>query len=401
MKKLKESEVSYRDLAEKYEAVVSNIREIIFQLDQDGKILYVNNSWEKITGFEVQESLGKYILEFLKEGEVRGINSQIHAKLLNGEFYFITKDLKTKIVEFSMLPLFDKKGKMYGYAGSINDITERKQQELLIKAGKQYVESLNWKLEKRIKEEVTKNREKDHILIQHSRLAAMGEMIASIGHQWRQPLNSLSLLIQDVSEALEFGEIDDQYIDRFTKESMIQIKHMSRTINDFRKFYKPNKEKSPFSVGNSIEDALSIFSSSLKNHAIAVEFVYRGQQMAYGFPNEYSQVVLNILTNARDAFIQKDVKDRKMIIKIVEKGEYTTAEFTDNAGGIEPALLNKVFEPYFTTRNHGTGLGLYMTKMILENMNGSVSVDNIGDGARFCISVPKKTAAIKPELISV
>ena len=277
--------------------------------------------------------------------------------------------------------------------------SEKNYQELLKKY--ELVVNQNRYLEKRIQEEVTKNKQKDHILIEQSRLAAMGGMVASIGHQWRQPLNNLSLLIHDVREALEFGEIDDQYIDRFTRESMLQIKHMSRTINDFRKFYKPNKEKILFSVGDSIEEALSIFSMSLKNHGIQVEFEYRGQQMAYGYPNEYSQVVLNILTNARDAFVQKDINNRKIRINISETGEIVTAEFIDNAGGIEPTLLKKVFDPYFTTRQNGTGLGLYLTEMILKKMNGSVSVDNTGDGARFCVSVPKITAAIKPEVVSV
>ncbi|ETI66713.1 sensor histidine kinase [Neobacillus vireti] len=256
-------------------------------------------------------------------------------------------------------------------------------------------------LEKRLQEEVVKNKQKDTILIEQSRLAAMGGMVASIGHQWRQPLNNLSLMMHDVREALEFGEIDNQYIDRFTRESMQQIKHMARTINDFRKFYKPNKEKSFFSVGDSIEEALSIFSLSLKNHGIQVEFEYRGQQMAYGYPNEYSQVVLNILTNARDAFVQKGISHRKLVIKIGESGKFIKSEFIDNAGGIEPTLLKKVFDPYFTTRPQGSGLGLYMTKMILENMNGSVTVENTGDGARFCLSVPKVSAAIEQELLTV
>ena len=262
-------------------------------------------------------------------------------------------------------------------------------------------EATNRNLEKKIKDEVEKNRQKDHLLIQHSRLAAIGEMIASIGHQWRQPLNSLSLIIQDVREEFEFGQLDEIYIDNFTKESMIQIKHMSRTINDFRKFYKPNNEKSPFSIGSSIEDALSIFSPSLKYCGIEIEFEYRGELMAYGFPNEYSQVVLNILTNARDAFVLKDIKNRKIKIQLSETLKFVTAEFTDNAGGIEPALLNKIFDPYFTTRPHGTGLGLYMTKMIIENMNGLVTVENHDAGARFCLSIPKVNEAVKPELVSV
>jgi len=277
--------------------------------------------------------------------------------------------------------------------------SKKNYQELLKKY--ELVVLQNRYLEKRIQEEVVKNNLKDNILLEQSRLAAMGGMVASIGHQWRQPLNNLSLLIHDVREALEFGEIDDQYIDRFTRESMLQIKHMSRTINDFRKFYKPNKDKSTFSVGDSIEEALSIFSLSLKNHGIQVEFEYRGQQMAYGYPNEFSQVVLNILTNARDAFVQKDIRHRKLCIKIGESGEFVTAEFIDNAGGIEPPLLQKVFDPYFTTRPNGTGLGLYLTKMILEKMNGAISVENTGNGAKFCLSVPKITAAIKQELVSV
>ena len=184
-------------------------------------------------------------------------------------------------------------------------------------------------------------------------------------------------------------------------KACMQIQHMARTINDFRKFYKPNKEKSIFSVGDSIEEALSIFSLSLKNHGIQVEFEYRGQQMAYGYPNEYSQVVLNILTNARDAFVQKDISHRKLAIKIGESGKFIKTEFIDNAGGIEPILLKKVFDPYFTTRSQGTGLGLYMTKMILENMNGSVSAENTGDGARFSLSVPKVSTAIEQELLTV
>jgi signal transduction histidine kinase len=122
--------------------------------------------------------------------------------------------------------------------------------------------------------------------------------------------------------------------------------------------------------------------------------------MAYGFPNEYSQVVLNILTNARDAFVNRDIKNRKIRIKITETEEYIIAEFIDNAGGIEKEIINMVFDPYFTTRAHGTGLGLYMTKMILENMNGRVKVDNTDDGASFSLFVPKATSVIIPELAS-
>lgn len=220
----------------------------------------------------------------------------------------------------------------------------------------------------------------------------MGEIIASIGYQWRQPLNSLSLLIQDVSEAQEFNEINDQYINRFTKESMALIKHMSRSINDFRKLYQPNKEKTVFSLSEAIEDALSIFSLSLNNHSIHVHFEYGGQHEVIGFRNEFIQVVLNILMNARDALITHNVDNRNICIKIAEDHWFYMTEIIDNGGGIEPYLLDKIFDPYFTTRPDGTGLGLFMTKIILESINGIVKAENTGNGARLCLFVPKAGA---------
>jgi signal transduction histidine kinase len=245
-------------------------------------------------------------------------------------------------------------------------------------------------LESRVAEEAAKNRQKDHFLLHHSRFVSMGEMITSIGYQWQQPLNSLLLLIQDVREALQFGEINDHYIDTFTKEGMIEINYMSRTINDFRKFYQPTKQKCTFSISDCIEKALSICSYSLKIHDIHVEFEYREEHMAYGFPNEYSQAVLTLLTNARYAFITNKANKRILAIKISTEGSCIVVDFTDNAGVIEPLMLSRVFEPDLTTRNiDTTGIGLYMTKIMIENMDGSVTVKNTGEGAQFRLSVPK------------
>ncbi len=261
-----------------------------------------------------------------------------------------------------------------------------------VESNNQYVENVNLELKKRIHNEKHRHSQKDHILIQQSRLAAMGEMIASIGYQWRQPLNNLSLLIQDVSEAQEFAEINDKYITRFTKESMVLIKQMSRSINDFRKFYQQNKEKTAFSLSESIEEALSIFSLNLTNHSIHVHFEYRGQHRVFGYQNEFIQVFLQILMNARDAFVINNVKSRKICIKIDEDEWFYMTEIIDNGGGIDLSLLDKIFHPYFTTKTNGTGLGLYMTKIVLENMNGSVKAENTGDGARFLLFVPKVAA---------
>jgi phosphoglycerate-specific signal transduction histidine kinase len=232
-------------------------------------------------------------------------------------------------------------------------------------------------LENSVNEETVKNRQMDHILFEHSKLGSLGEMMTSIGHQCRQPLNSLSLLIQDVREALQFGEINDQYIETFTKESMIQIKQMSRTIHDFQKFYQPNKEHCHFSVSDSIEDALSIFSFSIKSQDIHVNFEYREQHLAYGFPNEFRHVVLNILIHSRDAFIKNEVKNRKLDIKIDSEGSFLVIDFINNAGSIE--------------------LDLFSTKLMIE---GSVKVENTVDGERFTLLVPKEASEINSLLVT-
>lgn len=397
MKKNNKSEESYRNLAEKYEAIINNLQEVIFQLDSQGNILFLNNSWEKLTCFTIEESKGKKILDFIILEELKDCKSDIKDRVFKQELSILTKNKETKMVELTMIPLFSQNGKMDGFSGTIHDVTMRKEQEHLLKAGKQYVELFNRKLETKINEEITKNRKKDHLLIQQSRMVAMEELIESISHQWRQPLNCLSLLIQDVKEALEFGEINHQYIDGFTRESMIQIKQLSDTINDFRKIYRPTMEASLFSLSSAIEDALSIFTSSLKNHNIHIQFEYRGQQNVIGCQNEFSQAVLNILINARDAFIEHNVKNRMITIKIEEGSEVYSIHFTDNAGGIEASFVKKIFDPYFLTKSKGQGfgLGLFVTRMILENMNGSIHMENINDGARFSIFVPKIIGAVQ------
>jgi signal transduction histidine kinase len=166
---------------------------------------------------------------------------------------------------------------------------------------------------------------------------------------------------------------------------------MSRTINDVRKLYQTNKEKCSFSISDSIEEALLVFFSILKNQDIHVDFEYRGLQIAYGVPSEFSQIVLHILTSAREDFDRNHIQSRKMKIQICTQENLIVVKFTDNAGCIDSAQISKLFEPNFTTNEHGTGNGngLYITKMIIEKMNGFVKVNNSEDGARFSLSIPK------------
>ncbi|MDQ1002392.1 signal transduction histidine kinase [Neobacillus niacini] len=164
---------------------------------------------------------------------------------------------------------------------------------------------------------------------------------------------------------------------------------MSNTTYNFRKFDRVNNAECSFSVSDSIEEALSIFISSIKNHDIHVDFEYRGLQMVYGFPTVFSQIILHILINVRETFDTNNISNRKLKIQISNDKDFIVVEFTDNAGGIDPALISKLSEPYFTTKEHGTGNGLYITKLYIEKMNGFFKVQNTEDGSRFILSVPK------------
>jgi signal transduction histidine kinase len=161
------------------------------------------------------------------------------------------------------------------------------------------------------------------------------------------------------------------------------------TKHDLRKFYRTRREKCSFSVSDSIEDALSIFFSSLKNHVIQVDFEYRGLQMGFGIPNEFSQIVLHILTNIREAFDANNILTRKLKIQISSTENFIVVQFTDNAGGIDPAHISKLFDSNYSSDEQGTGMGLYITKMIIENMDGHLHLENTSEGSCFVLSVPK------------
>lgn len=248
---------------------------------------------------------------------------------------------------------------------------------------------LNETLEQRVADEAAKNREKDHLLIQQSRLAAVGEMIGNIAHQWRQPINTLTLLLANIKDAYEFNELDKDYLDKSVKEGQMIIQRMSTTIDDFRNFFRPNKEKSCFSVNEVVANALRILDAAFRNSSIAIFMKGDENVMAYGYRNEYSQVLVNILVNAKDVLQERKVAGGCVHITISCRDALSEVAIEDNAGGIPSEVLPRIFDPYFTTREKGTGIGLYMSKMIIENnMGGRIAACNTGDGAQLSIVVP-------------
>lgn len=268
-------------------------------------------------------------------------------------------------------------------------ILEGKAEERLLARQKE-IESLNLNLERRVREEVQKSRDKDAVMIKQSRLAAMGEMIGNIAHQWRQPLNALNILLYNIMEFCENKNLDDKEFDSLIAKGNSLIEKMSMTIDDFRKFFKPDKEKRKFSINQTIKYSLSLFNASFKYHHISAEVVENKELFSIGFPNEYSQVILNILSNAKDSIVAKRISG-KLKIEILQKESTAIVKIEDNGGGISENIMDRIFDPYYTTKDEGegVGIGLYMSKMIIEkHMNGHITAQNSGVGAEFEIITP-------------
>lgn len=235
---------------------------------------------------------------------------------------------------------------------------------------------------------VKEKNEKEKLLIHQSKLASMGEMINNIAHQWRQPLTHLGFINMNLQLAYEDDPLDKKYLNEKIEESNAQLDFMSKTIDNFRDFYKPNKQKELFYISVAVKKALEIMEPIFESYKINFEFNLIKDKQINAYENEYSQVVLNILTNAKDVLISRQIGNPQITIIIDEKNDLSITSIFDNAGGIENKYMNHIFDPYFTTKQKGSGIGLYMSKMIIEShFKGKIKVFNEKNGAIFIIEV--------------
>ncbi|MCD4758526.1 MAG: PAS domain S-box protein [Arcobacteraceae bacterium] len=248
------------------------------------------------------------------------------------------------------------------------------------------------KLKKQVEIEVAKRSEQHEVMCHQSRLAAMGEMIDSIAHQWRQPLNSLGIIIQGLRHISTQKDIDVKFLKEIEVEIMEKVNYMSQTIDDFSMFFRISKQKEKFDVLKSIQDAIRLIDIQLKNNNIVFDINVDDNLdlNVLGFVNEFRQVVLNMIHNAMMAIVTSNQKSGKIEILIKSNRKNLHIEISDNGGGISKENMPKIFNPYFTTKDKGSGIGLYMSKVIIENhMDGLLAVKNKKDGAQFTIMLPQ------------
>ena len=266
----------------------------------------------------------------------------------------------------------------------IKDVIKRYKNEVQNREGE--LKSLNDNLFMKVQYGIQEAKQKDKKILEQAKLARIGSMISMIAHQWRQPLSQLSGILMELETATRFKKVDDAYILNAIAKSDKMIEFMSNTIDDFRNFYKPDKIKEEFFVSESCLKAINIIDATLENLGINLIFNVEDDRKIVGYPTEFSQVILNIISNAKDILIEKEIKNPKIQIDIKSKGILSIITIKDNAGGIAEENKELLFDPYYSTKDSskGTGLGLYISKLIIErNMGGELSVFNNNEGEVF------------------
>jgi PAS domain S-box-containing protein len=419
----KRAQQAHRESDERFRLLADAAPVIIWESGPDGGLTFLNQAGLEYTGRALDQELG--------DGWTQGVHPedlercmQTFADAIEARTAFCMEyRLRRGDGEYGWLaetavPRIASHGGLLGFIGTCVDITESKrikeQLQLTNKILEVRVEERTAELSltvARLKEEVRERvqiglalqgeitqrldmqaelREKELLLMQQSRLAAMGEMIGNIAHQWRQPLNLLALLVQELPVTYNAGGFSIEYLRNNVEKTLATIHHMSRTIDDFRNFFRPDKEKVDFEIGETVRKTLSLIEGSLSAQQIEIQIEQQCEAVVYGYPNEFSQVLLNIVINARDALVEREVALPHITISIAAQGDRTVVDITDNAGGIPEAIIEKIFDPYFTTKgpDKGTGVGLFMSKTIVEkNMNGSLTVQNVTGGAQFRIEL--------------
>ncbi|MCF6309421.1 MAG: PAS domain S-box protein [Sulfurimonas sp.] len=384
---------------------------IISKTDIDGIITFVNDEFCSISGYSKDELIGQNhnIVRHpdVKESKFKLLWDTINAKkIYKDTVQNLAKDGSTFYVNTTVIPILDENEDIVEFVAIRYDVTkELILKEELLKKEAEYEElnrnlekrveeqtrelkELNKTLEQRVQDEITKNEDKQRVMFWQSRHASLGQMLANIAHQWRQPLTELSLAMFSIKKAVQNDNRDD--VTKFYDESKNIIKNMSDTIDDFSNFFTPQKEKHYFNISDSIGESIRLLENIINDEMIIIKTDFIDIEVL-GVTNELTQVIINLINNSKYAFVNNGILIREISISTRVEDGFAIIQLQDNAGGISKENLEKIFEPYFTTKHksQGTGLGLFMSKMICEQgLNGFMDVKSRKGTTNFIIKIP-------------
>jgi len=372
-----------RDISDKYEArrisallqkFFDNTSEGMTIADPTGHIVSVNPAFTSITGYLPQEVIGKNP-RFLQSGEH---SQKFYEKMWQdvlekgrweGEIRNKRKNGETYPEWITMTSIRNENGEIEYFVAVFLDLTQ-------------------------IKEAQHRLDEQERMIFAQSRFAAMGEMIGMIAHQWRQPITAIGMGANNMIMDIELGDINAQIFKKHLEQISTQVQFLSATIDDFRNFFRPNREMSEVNIDSIVEGALKIIGKSLENNNIEVRKQTAYNPIVKAYESELVQMLMAIISNAKDAIMERSIKSAEITISTMQNPDFpgfVELQICDNGGGIPVEIIDRIFEPYFTTKStkNGTGLGLYIAKTIIEkHQNGSVGVKNKEDGACFWIRLP-------------
>jgi len=290
--------------------------------------------------------------------------------------------------------LADSYEKLLKRSEKIVGISDRQQERIFdlneqLKEANHELKDYQHNLERKVEEEIAKRQAHERMLKQQSKMAAMGEMMDAIAHQWKQPLSILTLYAMEIVDSYENDELDHDMAQDLHDNIMKQIMHMNSTMNEFRSFFRPDKPKEHFGFIASAKSVLRLLHDELLYNKIKVEIEGDTSLQLFGVENEFKHILINLINNAKDAFNEKGIKGREIMIQCGYKAGKVEITVSDNAGGIPEAYLDQIFSAHVTTKEEGkgTGIGLYLSQQIIEGMHGSIHAENRGEGACFIITL--------------
>lgn len=382
-----------RMLRQELSSIVSSADAVIWSADSDLKITFVSDQVSYILGLEPHHFIGTSLLALFesemfhvedRELQLQAVKKMIetHCPIHNHEHRVMHMDGSWVWLSVGMTPMYSAGDKLRQIVGVMHDMTPQKQAQAEL-------EALNRELDHRVEHAIGEIRQRDLLLLQKAKLAAMGEMIGNIAHQWRQPLNALSLILMDLEDAFVHNEADANFIQQAVSRSQGLLQKMSDTIDVFRHFFQHEKSIKSVDLAAVARELAQLFETCLQHSGIVLHLEVDEAVFVCGFPGEIYQALLCLVNNAKEQILIMHPDQGAITIEVRRDNKWGFLRVQDNAGGIPEAVFPRIFEAYYTSKPEGSGLGLYITRLVVENsMHGRVFAENAAEGASFTLQLP-------------